>query len=85
MVSCHFVFPCEAKVIPVYDGSSDLLSVVMEETGGLGVDIVVDSGGKFFFLIMPSIVMNTLMCPKQQLRSLFFFFMKCVCKRKRSC
>lgn len=50
MVSCHFVFPCEAKVIPVYDGSSDLLSVVMEETGGLGVDIVVDSGGTFFFL-----------------------------------
>lgn len=25
---------------------SDLLSVVLEETGGLGVDIVVDSEGK---------------------------------------
>lgn len=36
--------PSVAKVIPVYDGSSDLLSVLMEETGGLGVDIVVDSG-----------------------------------------
>ncbi|KAM6916663.1 quinone oxidoreductase-like protein 1 [Xenentodon cancila] len=36
--------PQVAKVIPVYNGSSDLLSVIMEETGGLGVDIVVDSG-----------------------------------------
>lgn len=39
------MFLCKAKVIPVYDNSSDLLSVVLEETGGLGVDIVVDSGG----------------------------------------
>jgi len=30
----------------VHNDSSDLLSVVMEETGGLGVDMVVDSGGK---------------------------------------
>lgn len=37
---------CEARVIPVYNDSSDLLSAVMEETGGLGVDVVVDSGGK---------------------------------------
>lgn len=37
---------CEARVIPVYNTSSELLSAVMEETGGLGVDIVVDSGGK---------------------------------------
>lgn len=36
----------------MYDGSSDLLSVLMEETGGLGVDIVVDSGGKFFWQII---------------------------------
>uniref|UniRef100_A0A671WM14 Crystallin, zeta (quinone reductase)-like 1 n=1 Tax=Sparus aurata TaxID=8175 RepID=A0A671WM14_SPAAU len=36
--------PLVAKVIPVYDGSPDLLSVVLEETGGLGVDIVIDSG-----------------------------------------
>lgn len=42
-----------AKVIPVYNDSSDLLSVVLEETGGLGVDIVIDSGGKhlFFYLV----------------------------------
>lgn len=73
MVSCHFVFPCEAKVIPVYDGSSDLLSVVMEETGGLGVDIVVDSGGTFFFLIVSSIVANMLMCAAAKI-SLFFFY-----------
>ncbi|KAF3841732.1 hypothetical protein F7725_023683 [Dissostichus mawsoni] len=32
------------KVIPVYKDQSELLSVVMEETGGLGVDIVIDSG-----------------------------------------
>ncbi|KAI4792070.1 hypothetical protein KUCAC02_033627 [Chaenocephalus aceratus] len=31
---------------PVYNDQSELLSVVMEETGGLGVDIVIDSGGK---------------------------------------
>lgn len=43
------MFLCKAKVIPVYDDSSDLLSVVLEETGGLGVDIVVDSGGKHVY------------------------------------
>lgn len=37
---------CKARVIPVYNGLSDLLSVVLEETGGLGVDIVIDSRGK---------------------------------------
>ncbi|XP_072246644.1 quinone oxidoreductase-like protein 1 isoform X2 [Leuresthes tenuis] len=36
--------PLVARVIPVHNDSSDLLSVVMEETGGLGVDMVVDSG-----------------------------------------
>ncbi|XP_008298347.1 quinone oxidoreductase-like protein 1 isoform X2 [Stegastes partitus] len=36
--------PSVARVIPVYNDSSDLLSVVLEETGGLGVDIVIDSG-----------------------------------------
>ncbi|KAM4729550.1 quinone oxidoreductase-like protein 1 isoform 3-T4 [Anableps anableps] len=36
--------PLVARVIPVHNGSSDLLSMVLEETGGLGVDIVVDSG-----------------------------------------
>ncbi|KAM6997304.1 quinone oxidoreductase-like protein 1 isoform 2-T2 [Tautogolabrus adspersus] len=36
--------PSVAKVIPVYKDSSDLLSVVLEETGGLGVDIIIDSG-----------------------------------------
>ncbi|XP_038132689.1 quinone oxidoreductase-like protein 1 isoform X2 [Cyprinodon tularosa] len=34
--------PLVARVIPVHSGS-DPLSVVLEETGGLGVDIVVDS------------------------------------------
>lgn len=33
----------------MHEGTSDLLSVLMEETGGLGVDIVVDAGGNFFF------------------------------------
>lgn len=41
---CIVIF--EARVIPVYNGSSDLLSQVLEETGGLGVDILVDAGGK---------------------------------------
>ncbi|XP_041803912.1 quinone oxidoreductase-like protein 1 isoform X2 [Chelmon rostratus] len=36
--------PSVAKVIPVYNSSSDLLPVVLEETGGLGVDIIIDSG-----------------------------------------
>ncbi|KAF7220532.1 quinone oxidoreductase-like protein 1 isoform X1 [Nothobranchius furzeri] len=36
--------PLVVRVIPVHDGSSDLLSAVLEETGGLGVDIVIDSG-----------------------------------------
>lgn len=44
MISCGCVFVCEARVIPVYKDSSDLLPVVLEETGGLGVDIVIDSG-----------------------------------------
>lgn len=46
--SRHYVSVCVAKVIPVYDDVSDLLSVVLEETGGLGVDIVIDSGGRHF-------------------------------------
>ncbi|KAM9847819.1 quinone oxidoreductase-like protein 1 isoform 2-T4 [Aulostomus maculatus] len=36
--------PLVARVIAVYEDSSDLLSAVLEETGGLGVDIVIDSG-----------------------------------------
>ncbi|KAG7228412.1 hypothetical protein INR49_007584 [Caranx melampygus] len=36
--------PLVARVIQVYKGSSDLLPLVLEETGGLGVDIVIDSG-----------------------------------------
>ncbi|XP_039994658.1 quinone oxidoreductase-like protein 1 isoform X2 [Xiphias gladius] len=36
--------PSVARVIQVYNGSSDLLPLVLEETGGLGVDIVIDSG-----------------------------------------
>uniref|UniRef100_A0A3Q2Z8E2 Crystallin, zeta (quinone reductase)-like 1 n=1 Tax=Hippocampus comes TaxID=109280 RepID=A0A3Q2Z8E2_HIPCM len=32
------------RVIPVYKNPSELLPAVMEETGGLGVDIVVDQG-----------------------------------------
>lgn len=50
MILCFCVFVCKAKVIPVYDGSPDLLSVVLEETGGLGVDIVIDSGGKHIYM-----------------------------------
>ncbi|XP_013878186.1 quinone oxidoreductase-like protein 1 [Austrofundulus limnaeus] len=36
--------PSVVRVIPAHMDASDLLPVVLEETGGLGVDIVVDSG-----------------------------------------
>ncbi|KAK7902033.1 hypothetical protein WMY93_018802 [Mugilogobius chulae] len=36
--------PLIARVIPVYKGPSNLVPAVLEETGGLGVDIVIDSG-----------------------------------------
>ncbi|XP_019715924.1 quinone oxidoreductase-like protein 1 isoform X2 [Hippocampus comes] len=36
--------PSVVRVIPVYKNPSELLPAVMEETGGLGVDIVVDQG-----------------------------------------
>ena len=31
----------------MFESSSDLLSDVLEETGGLGVDIVIDTGGEY--------------------------------------
>ncbi len=61
----RFVFVCKAKVIPVYNGSSDLLPVILEETGGLGVDIVIDSGGKTSQLTM----MNMCLIVKMDIRS----------------
>lgn len=36
--------PLVARVIPAYMGLSELVPAVLEETGGLGVDIVIDSG-----------------------------------------
>ncbi|XP_077469262.1 quinone oxidoreductase-like protein 1 [Stigmatopora argus] len=36
--------PSLVRVIPVFKNPSDLLPAIMEETGGLGVDIVVDQG-----------------------------------------
>lgn len=48
-------FMFEARVIPVDSGSSNLTSVVLEETGGLGVDIIIDSGGKDVFLVFTDI------------------------------
>ncbi|XP_077437341.1 quinone oxidoreductase-like protein 1 isoform X2 [Vanacampus margaritifer] len=36
--------PRVVRVIPVYKNPSELLPAIMEETGGLGVDIVVDQG-----------------------------------------
>ncbi|XP_053189654.1 quinone oxidoreductase-like protein 1 isoform X2 [Scomber japonicus] len=38
--------PSVARVIPVYKDPSDLLPLVLEETGGLGIDIVIDSGAR---------------------------------------
>ena len=40
------VFVCPARVIGVWNSQVDLIEVCMEETGGLGVDIIIDSGGK---------------------------------------
>lgn len=37
---------CLARVIGVWDTKVDLVDSCLEETGGLGVDIVIDSGGK---------------------------------------
>ncbi|TRY68082.1 hypothetical protein DNTS_034801 [Danionella cerebrum] len=34
-----------ARVIRVWDTKDDLVEACLEETGGLGVDIVIDSGG----------------------------------------
>lgn len=33
-----------ARVIPVYKGLTELVPAILEETGGLGVDIIIDSG-----------------------------------------
>lgn len=53
MLTHHtYVLVCAARVIPVYNGSSDLLAVVLEETGGLGVDVIVDSGGTHLLSIL---------------------------------
>lgn len=37
---------CLARVIDVSNGKIDVAESCLEETGGLGVDIVVDAGGK---------------------------------------
>lgn len=60
MISCGCVFVPEARVIQVYNGSSDLLPLVLEETGGLGVDIVIDSGGKNTHLLLTRLNMCTI-------------------------
>lgn len=36
----------KARVIGVWDSKVDLVDSCLEETGGLGVDIVIDAGGK---------------------------------------
>lgn len=41
-----FVFVNKARVIGVWDSKVDLVDSCLEETGGLGVDIVIDAGGK---------------------------------------
>lgn len=77
MISCCCSFLCEARVIPVDNGSSDLLSVVLEETGGLGVDIIIDSGGKNIFLFELLFSFFTLIgvCLSSAPYCFFFFYM----------
>lgn len=41
-----------ARVIRVWDSKEDLVDSCLEETGGLGVDIIIDSGG------LPSLYMT---------------------------
>lgn len=66
----------EARVIPVDCGSSDLLTVVLEETGGLGVDIVVDCGGKNTFLCHFFISIYTISI---KIKTFCIHFWLCVC------
>ncbi|XP_018614255.1 quinone oxidoreductase-like protein 1 isoform X1 [Scleropages formosus] len=40
--------PVIARVIGVWDGKVDLVEACMEETGGLGVDIIIDSGVRLY-------------------------------------
>ncbi|KTF87579.1 hypothetical protein cypCar_00003612 [Cyprinus carpio] len=42
------VYPPSARVIRVWDSKEDLVDSCLEETGGLGVDIIIDSGVKLF-------------------------------------
>lgn len=44
------VHVCTVRVILVYNDSSDLLSVVLEEPGGVGVDIISDPGGRLAYV-----------------------------------
>lgn len=45
------VHVCTIRVIPVYNGSSELLPAVLEEPGGLGVNIILDPGGRLACVI----------------------------------
>lgn len=65
----------------MYDGSSDLLSVLMEETGGLGVDIVVDSGGKFFSKIILLTRQNMIRGAVHMVMSFVFFVLSTPARR----
>ncbi|XP_051992884.1 quinone oxidoreductase-like protein 1 isoform X2 [Xyrauchen texanus] len=40
--------PCVARVIKVWDSKEDLVESCLEETGGLGLDIIVDSGVRLY-------------------------------------
>lgn len=42
----HFFSLNKARVVGVWDAKVDLVDSCLEETGGLGVDIVIDAGGK---------------------------------------
>lgn len=60
-----------ARVIRVWDAKEDLVDSCLEETGGLGVDIILDSGGLltiYMVLIIISTLLSVLLilalCPK---------------------
>ena len=50
MICTSAVFFISAQVIDIGQRSNILVSSVMEETGGIGVDVVVDNGGKLPYL-----------------------------------
>lgn len=66
------VFVNKARVIGVWDSKVDLVNSCLEETGGLGVDIVIDAGGE----VQKSCILARMLCKNYFMQSLFSLFTK---------